>query len=175
MQIHETELKDAILIQLEPIADERGFFCCGFAASVFAEHGLEPHIAQANISHNHKRGTLRGMHWQTEPHAETKILRCDRGGVYDVIVDIRPDSPTYKRWQGFELTEANKRSLFVPKGFAHGFITLTDDALVTYLLSTEYAAGHTAGMRYDDPAIGIEWPIEPAVVSERDMAHPPFA
>lgn len=174
MKFQTTDLKDACLIIPDPIGDERGFFCRTFCASLFASHGLDPTVSQTNLSHNRTRGTLRGMHWQTAPHAETKIVRCDQGAVWDVIADLRPDSPSYLKWQGFELSAANHHTLYVPKHFAHGFITLTDDALVTYMLSTEYAPDHTAGMRYDDPALNIRWPIPHTVLSPRDESHPPF-
>jgi dTDP-4-dehydrorhamnose 3,5-epimerase len=170
-----TRLEGAWLIELEPRHDERGFFARTWCRRELAEHGLDPDVAQESLSYNRRRGTLRGMHFQRPPHAETKIVSCPRGAIFDVIVDLRPDSPTFLRWQGFELSEENRRALYIPKGFAHGFETLADDSEIAYRISEFYAPDAAAGCRYDDPSFGIEWPLPVAVIAERDLAWPPFA
>jgi len=162
----------------EPIGDERGWFARTFDAEAFAAHGLEPAVVQCNVSYNARAGTLRGMHFQREPHGEDKLVRCQRGALFDVIVDLRPGSPTRGRWFGVELTPDNGRSLFIPKGLAHGFQTLADDTEVHYQMSTPYVPGAGDGVRWDDPAFGIEWPDAPPggrIISERDAAYPDFA
>lgn len=131
-------------------------------------------IKQTNVSYNKKKGTLRGMHMQNAPYEETKLVRCTRGAIYDVIIDMREDSETYKQWIGVELTADNYRMLFVPEGFAHGFITLEDNTDVTYQVTQFYTPGSERGIRWNDPAFNIEWPIEPVVISEKDQAHPDF-
>ncbi len=166
---------DAYIIDAERHEDERGFFAVTWAQNEFAAHGLNhPPLAQVNLSFNHQRGTLRGMHWQAPPHAETKLIRCVRGSIYDVIVDIRADSPTYLQWFGVELTAENRRSLYVPEGYAHGYQTLEDETEVFYLVTDYYAPAATRGMRWDDPAVGITWPLPVSVISERDAHHPDF-
>jgi dTDP-4-dehydrorhamnose 3,5-epimerase len=170
-----TRLAGAWLIELEPHRDERGFFARTWCRRELEAHGLDPGLAQESLSYNRRRGTLRGLHFQRPPHAETKIVSCPRGAIFDVIVDLRPDSPTFLRWQGFELDEANRRALYIPKGFAHGFETLADDTEIAYRISEFYAPEAAAGCRYDDPAFGIEWKLPVAVIAERDLAWPPFA
>lgn len=175
MKIHQTGLADARLIELERRGDERGFFARTFCEREFAAAGLETRFVQQNMSTSAHKGTLRGMHMQRAPHAEVKLIRCLRGAIHDVIIDVRPESPTFRKWQGFELSAANMNQLYVPRGFAHGFITLTDDVEVSYLVSAHYAPEAEAGIRHDDPAFGIDWPLEPAVMSDKDRAWPDFA
>lgn len=166
----ETKLSGAFQIELERREDDRGFFARGYCENEFRAHGLMTHIAQANVSFNYQRGTLRGMHYQLEPHGEAKLVRCTRGAIYDVIVDMRVDSPTYLQWIGVELTAENHRMLYVPEMFAHGFITLQDQTEVTYQVSEFYTPGAEQGLRYDDPAIGITWPVEVRTISEKDRS-----
>jgi len=168
----ESALSGAFTIEMEHIEDERGFFARSFSEEEFAAHGLPARMRQSNLSFNSRRGTLRGMHYQADPHAEDKLVRCTAGAIYDVIVDLRPRSPTERRWFGTELTARNRRSLFVPKGFAHGFITLCDESEVLYMMSASYAPGFGRGVRWNDPAFGIVWPIEPTVIAGRDAAYP---
>lgn len=162
------------VIDPERQEDDRGFFARSFCAEEFARHGLDPACAQCNISFNRRRGTLRGMHFQAPPHAEAKLVRCTRGALYDVAVDLRPDSPTRGRWFGIELTADNRRLLYVPRGFAHGFLTLADDTEVFYQMSASFVPGAGRGVRFDDPAFGILWPIPVDIISERDRTYPPF-
>lgn len=169
-----TNLKDAFVIDLEIRSDDRGGFARTFCAKEFEEHGLKPMVAQCNMSFNYKKGTLRGMHYQLAPAAETKLVRCTRGAIYDVIIDIRPDSPTYMQHFGIELTADNRKALYVPELFAHGYQALTDDAEVIYQVGEFYSPGYEQGIRYDDPAFGIEWPIPVTVISEKDAKWPPF-
>ena len=175
MKILDAALPGARLVELEPIEDERGFFARSFCRREFEQAGLEPCVAQCNVSFNRRRGTLRGMHFQRPPHAEAKLVRCTRGAVYDVIVDLRPDSPAFRRWLGVELSAGNRRALYVPKGFAHGFQSLEDDCEVLYQMSDFHAPQAAGGVRWNDPAFGIRWPIEPPIVSARDAAYPDFA
>jgi dTDP-4-dehydrorhamnose 3,5-epimerase len=171
----ETELPGAYVIELAPHADERGFFARAWCESELADQGLETRVVQANVSYNPKRGTLRGMHFQRPPHAEVKIVRCTRGAVYDVIVDLRVDSPTYRRWTGVELTAENRRALYVPRGFAHGFQTLVDDTELYYQVSDSYAPEAEGGVRWDDPAFAIRWPLpEDPILSPKDRSWPDF-
>jgi dTDP-4-dehydrorhamnose 3,5-epimerase len=172
MRFVETELAGAFVVELEPRGDDRGFFARTFDAKLFEQHGMNPFIAQANTSLTRTKGSIRGMHYQLPPAAETKFIRATRGGVYDVIVDLRPDSPTYMTHIGVELTAENRRSLYVPGMFAHGFQTLADDTEVNYLVSEFYTPGQERGLRHDDPALGIEWPLPVTVVSEKDQSWP---
>ena len=172
MKFQESPLAGAHTIELDRLEDERGFFARSYSAEEFAARGLPAAMPQSSVSFNARRGTLRGLHYQAEPHAEDKLVRCTAGAIYDVIVDLRPDSPTARRWFGVELGAANHRSLFVPKGLAHGFITLRDDTEVLYMISVPYAPGFERGLRWNDPAIGISWPTVPSVVSARDAAYP---
>lgn len=164
----ETKLKGAYIIEIEPIQDDRGFFARAWCHNEFEAQGLTTRLAQANISFNHQQGTLRGMHYQVPPFGEVKIVRCTRGALYDVIIDLRPDSPTYKEWIGVELTAENHKMLYVPENFGHGFQTLVDNTEATYQVSQFYTPGAERGIRWNDPAFGIEWPAEVAVMSEKD-------
>jgi dTDP-4-dehydrorhamnose 3,5-epimerase len=176
MTFRELELPGAFLVELDRIEDERGFFARTFCRDEFAEHGLETEFVQANTAFNRKAGTLRGLHFQAEPHEETKLIRCTRGAVYDVIVDLRPGSATYTRWVGVELTAENDAQLYVPRRFAHGYQTLVDDTETSYLMGTAYEASAARGVRWDDPAFGIDWPeaVE-RTINERDRAWPDFS
>jgi dTDP-4-dehydrorhamnose 3,5-epimerase len=164
----ETKLDGAFLIDIEERTDERGFFARSWCQKEFERHGLVPRVVQANISFNHKKGTVRGMHYQASPYEETKLVRCTRGAIYDVIVDLRKGSPTYCQWISAELTADNRRMLFVPEGYAHGFQTLTDATEVCYQVSQFYTPGAERGARFNDPAFGIRWPLDVTVISEKD-------
>jgi dTDP-4-dehydrorhamnose 3,5-epimerase len=170
-----TTLKDAVLIEPEPRPDERGFFARTYCRNEFAAAGLETDFVQGNMSFNHAKGTLRGMHFQKAPHEEVKVVRCIRGAIYDVIIDLRPDSPSYLKWQGFELTEENGLQLYVPRGFAHGFLTLSEAAAVAYQVSAFYTPGAEDGVRWNDPEFAIEWPADVAILSPKDAAWPDFS
>jgi len=159
MIIAETDLPGAYVIDLEPIEDPRGFFARAWSHRELADRGLEVRIAQCNLSLTKRRGTIRGMHFQRPPHEEAKFVRCTRGALYDVIVDLRPESVAFRHWIGVELTPDNRRTLYVPRGFAHGFQTLADDAEVFYMISEPYAPESAGGVRWDDPAFGIVWPL----------------
>jgi dTDP-4-dehydrorhamnose 3,5-epimerase len=182
MIFSETKLKGAYLIDIQPIGDERGFFSRSFCKQEFSGHGLKTEIAQCNISFNKQRGTLRGMHFQRPPKEEAKLVRCTRGRIYDVIVDLRPDSPTYRQWLGIELGSGSTahgsrltddyRMLYIPEGFAHGFQTLEDDSEVFYQMFEFYAPEYANGVRWDDPAFGITWPLSDPIMSERDRTYP---
>jgi dTDP-4-dehydrorhamnose 3,5-epimerase len=174
MIITETKLKGAFTIDLELRADDRGAFARTFCAQEFEKHGLKPTVAQCNLSFNHKAGTLRGMHYQIPPVAETKLVRCTKGAIYDVIIDLNPDSPTYGQHIGVELTADNRRALYVPEMFAHGYQALTDAAEVVYQVGEFYTPGYERGIRYDDPTFNIQWPLPVSVISEKDEAWPKF-
>jgi dTDP-4-dehydrorhamnose 3,5-epimerase len=174
MRFIETELKGAFILELEERSDDRGFFARTFCAKEFADHGLKPSVAQCNLSFNHRAGTLRGMHFQVPPAAETKLVRCTRGAIHDVIVDLRPGSPTYLRHVAIELTADNRRQLYVPEMFAHGYQALTDGAEVAYQVGESYTPGCERGIRYDDPLLGIRWPAPVTVLSPKDAAWPAF-
>jgi dTDP-4-dehydrorhamnose 3,5-epimerase len=169
-----TELLGAFVLEPEPLEDERGIFARTWCAQEAEEHGLESRVVQCNVSYNRRKGTLRGMHWQVAPHAETKLVRCTRGAIHDVIVDIRPDSPTRGRSHAELLSAERRNMLYVPVGFAHGFLTLEDHAEVFYQMSEYYAPDAARGFRWDDPAFGLRWPAEPSVISERDRSYPDF-
>ena len=170
----ETELAGAFIIDLERLCDERGFFARTWCEDEFAAHGIGLPPLQANMSMNPTKGTLRGMHYQLAPYEESKLVRCTRGAIYDVIVDLREDSPTFGQWLGVELTADNCRQLYVPGGFAHGFLTLAENSDVNYQVSAKYAPGFERGLRWDDPAIGIQWPAVPQLISDKDRRHPDF-
>ncbi len=172
MRFVETALAGAFIIELEPVADERGFFVRSFCAEEFAAHGLNPELAQCNYSFNKKRGTLRGLHYQADPFGEAKLVRCTAGAIYDVIVDIRPGSPTFGKWVSAQLTAVNGKMIFAPEGFAHGFQTLADGAEIFYQMSRPYRAELARGIRFDDPEIGVRWPVADPIMSERDRALP---
>jgi dTDP-4-dehydrorhamnose 3,5-epimerase len=172
MQFIETKLKGAYVLELEPRSDARGFFARTFCQREFEQHGLNPNVAQCNLSFNEKKGTLRGLHYQRPPATEAKLIRCIRGAIYDVIVDMRPDSPTYLQHIGVELSADNHRALYVPDLFAHGYQALTDGAEALYQVSEFYTPGVEGGLRYDDPALGIDWPLPATEVSEKDQTWP---
>ena len=168
----ETPLAGAFVLALETREDSRGFFARTFDAKEFEAHGMRPLVAQCNLSYNHVKGTLRGMHMQLAPATEPKLVRCTRGAIYDVIVDMRPESATYLQHFGIELTADNRSQLYVPDMFAHGYLTLTDHAEVAYQVGEFYAPGYERGLRYDDPVLGIQWPMPVAVLSDKDAAWP---
>ena len=167
-------LAGAFVVELERREDDRGFFARSFCQDEFAKHGLNPRVVQCNVSFNAKRGTLRGMHYQAKPHEEAKVVRCTHGAAWDVMVDLRPQSPTFRRWHGVELSAANRRALYIPEGLAHGFQTLTDDAELLYLMSEFYHPECARGVRWNDPAFRIEWPLKDPQMSERDRTFPLF-
>ena len=168
------ELSGATIIDVERREDARGYFARVYCEREFEANGLPARMVQTNVSLTRRAGTLRGMHYQLAPHAEDKLVQCMRGAIWDAIVDIRPESATYCKWLGVELSESNGRMLLVPKGFAHGFVTLTDDAMVTYQMSAFYTPEAARGARHDDPAFGIEWPIRVSGMSETDRGWPDF-
>jgi dTDP-4-dehydrorhamnose 3,5-epimerase len=174
MLIESTSLSGAHVLRIKPHIDERGFFARTWCAHELEKHGLVARIAQSNISFNEAAGTLRGMHFQSPPFEEVKIVRCTKGAIFDVIVDIRPTSTTYRQWFGIELSEINRVSLYVPKGFAHGFITLQDKTEVTYLMSDFYVPGADCGYRHDEPAFAIRWPLPIRNISAKDRNWPDF-
>ena len=169
----QTSLQDAYIVDIEPRRDERGYFARVWCSREFEAQGLKTDLVQCNVAYNHKKGILRGMHYQQQAHAEVKLVRCTRGAVYDVIVDLRVDSPSYLKWTGVELTEENHRMLYVPEGFAHGYVTLQDDSELFYQVSQFYAPGAEGGVRWDDPAVGIDWPeTGELLISEKDRSWP---
>ncbi len=175
MIFNATEIPGVYIVELEKREDDRGFFARGWCGREFAEHELPTRIAQMNISFNRRKHTLRGFHFQHAPHSEDKLLRCVRGAVHDVLLDLRHDSPTYLRHIALELSATNYRTLLVPKGCANAFLTLADETEVTYLVSEFYAPGAEAGVRWNDPTFAIRWPAEPSVISEKDRNWPDFA
>ncbi|MBC8160705.1 MAG: dTDP-4-dehydrorhamnose 3,5-epimerase [Roseiflexaceae bacterium] len=170
MRFTETPLAGAYLLDVERREDQRGFFAHAWSKAEFLQHNLNAQIVDINFSYNRACGTLRGMHFQHAPHAQVKTVRCTRGAIHDVIIDLRPASPTFTQSFGVELSAANHRALYVPEGFAHGFQTLEDDCDVIYLVSSAYTPGAEGGVRYDDPAYQINWPLAVSVISERDLA-----
>ena len=167
-----TTLTGLWLIDLERRPDPRGYFARSFCTKEFADHGIVAPFVQCNLSYNTNRGTLRGMHWQAEPYPEGKLVRCTRGAIFDVAVDIRDDSPTRHQWVGVELSAENGRALYIPGGFAHGFQTLSDDTEVFYQMTESYHGDLARGARWDDPAFGIDWPVASPILSDRDLCHP---
>ncbi|PEN09260.1 dTDP-4-dehydrorhamnose 3,5-epimerase [Longimonas halophila] len=172
MRFTETALTGAYLIDPEPHGDDRGFFARMLCVDELAAHGLGMDIVQVNISYSAEAGTLRGLHYQAPPHAEAKMIRCTRGAIFDVMVDLRPDSPTYRQWVGTECSAENRRLAYVPEGCAHGFLTLTSDTEVLYPVTARYTPRAERGLRYDDPALAIDWPAPIRVVSDKDRAWP---
>ena len=172
MIFHETALKGVRVIELQPRSDQRGSFARAWCREEFARYGIDFEIAQGNASTSPTHGTLRGLHWQAAPHGEDKLVRCVRGAIFDVVVDVDPASPSYLRWMGVELTSSNQRMLFVPATCANGFQTLTDDTEVNYLVSVPYAPDAVCGLRYDDPALAIDWPLPITRISDQDRAWP---
>jgi dTDP-4-dehydrorhamnose 3,5-epimerase len=174
MVFTETGLKGAFFIDIERREDERGFFARSWCRREFAAHGLAPEFVQGNISQNRMKGTLRGMHYQAHPHEEAKLVRCTRGAVYDVIIDLRPDSATFLRHVGAVLTDDNHRAIYVPEGCAHGFLTLAGNSEVVYEMAQFYEPTAGRGVRWNDPAFGIAWPEPVVMISERDRTYPDF-
>lgn len=172
MDFKETSLPGVWLVDPTPFKDERGSFARLFCAREFGAHGLETEFVQHSQSHSVKRGTLRGMHFQATPHEEVKLVRCLAGKMLDVVVDNRPDSPTYLQWEGFLLSPENQRQILIPKGCAHGFQTLEDNTVTHYLISQFYEPDAARGLRFDDPDIGIKWPLEPTAMSPKDVSWP---
>lgn len=170
----EAELKGAFIIELQRLEDERGFFARSFCQREFEERGLNPKVVQCNISFNKEKGTVRGMHYQNAPHEEAKLVRCTRGAIYDVIIDLRPDSPTFLRYLAVELTAEDRRMLYIPEGFAHGFQTLEDNTEVFYQMSEFYHSECARGVRWNDPAFGIKWPLASPIISSKDRGYPDF-
>jgi dTDP-4-dehydrorhamnose 3,5-epimerase len=170
----ETALKGAFTVDIEKRQDNRGFFARSWCQNEFREKGLNPRVLQCNISYNEKKGTFRGMHYQVPPHEEAKLVRCTRGSIYDVIVDLRHDSPTFGKHLGIELSEENRRMLYIPEKFAHGFVTLQDQTEVFYQMSEVYAPEYARGIRWNDPYFDILLPMEIAVISDRDRTYPDF-
>ena len=168
------ELEGAFLIDPEQIQDERGFFARTWCWKEVVDRGLSPQVVQCSISFNLRKGTLRGMHYQVAPHAETKVVRCTMGAIYDVIIDLRPDSPTFKRWAAFELTARNHRMAYISEGFAHGFQTLEDNTEVFYQMSGFYAPESARGVRWNDPVFGIQWPLGDQILSPQDQQYPDY-
>jgi dTDP-4-dehydrorhamnose 3,5-epimerase len=167
----QTDLMGAFVIEPERLSDERGFFARTWCSREFTKHGLNPAVSQCNISFNKKKGTLRGLHYQEAPHEEAKLVRCTAGAIYDVIIDLRPASATFKGWTAVELNAENRKMLYVPEGFAHGFLTLADDTEVFYQMSEFYSAEHARGVRWNDQTFNIQWPISVVVVSEKDSQY----
>lgn len=172
MRFETTGLDDAWLVHLEPRQDSRGFFARTFCVDEFRAHGLETEFPQHSISRSFNKGTVRGMHFQREPHAEVKLVRCLSGAIWDVIIDMRPGSPTFRQWRAFELSDENGCQLYIPKGFAHGFQTLSDNAVVNYLISEFHVPDAASGVCHDDPAFGINWPLPVTTISEKDLLWP---
>lgn len=170
MIFHETKLKGAFIVDLDMKDDDRGFFARAFCSKEFEALGLRPQVMQANLSYNHSKGTVRGMHYQVSPASEPKFIRCIRGSIWDVIIDMRSESPTYLEHIGVELSAENRRAIYVPDMFAHGNQALTDGAELLYLVGEFYTPGCERGVRYDDPSIGIEWPLPVSVISEKDAS-----
>lgn len=174
MKFIETDLTGAYLIELDLKEDERGFLARTFCRSEFEKQGLESRLAQANISFNARRGTLRGMHYQAQPFAEVKLVHCVQGALYDVIIDLRPDSQSYCCYYGVKLNAENRSMLYVPEGFAHGFQTLEDNTVIYYMISEFYAPQYARGVRWNDPVFGISWPFSDPIISERDRQLPDY-
>lgn len=170
----ETRIPGVWTVDIAAIHDDRGFFAMTWAAAEFAARGLDASLAQCNMAFSRRKGTCRGLHYQRAPHEQVKLVRCVRGAVYDVIVDLRPGSPTLHQWAALELTEDNRRAVYIPGGIAHGYLTLTDAAEVFYHASVPWTPHAEAGVRWDDPALGITWPFAPEVISERDRSWPPL-
>jgi dTDP-4-dehydrorhamnose 3,5-epimerase len=175
LKFTETQLKGAYIIEPELLTDERGFFARSWCQKEFTERGLNPNLVQCNISFNLKKGTLRGMHYQAKPHEEAKLVRCTMGAIYDVIVDIRPESSTFKQWVAVELTAENRKMLYIPEWMAHGFQTLVDNTEVFYQMSEFYHSESATGLRWDDPVFGIEWKKQQnLIISDKDLSYPLF-
>jgi len=174
MKVTDTPIDNLKVIEPDKFDDNRGYFLKSFEKKAFAKQGIDMEVSQANQSFNLLKGTLRGMHFQAEPFAEAKVVFCVKGKIFDVAIDLRLSSAMYGKWYGIELSEENKRILYIPKGFAHGFETLVDNTEVFYLMSGEYSKEHEAGVRWNDPAFGISWPLAPTVIADKDNAWPAF-
>lgn len=174
MKFTETPIHGAMIIELEKHEDHRGYFARGFCKKEFESHGLDHQIVQCNFSKSHHKGTLRGMHYQEKPFSEVKMVRCIKGSIYDAIVDIREDSPTYMKWFGVELTEENYKMLYIPKGLAHGFQTLQDDSVIFYMVTEYYNKDAEGGVRWNDPAFNIKWPLDVSEISDKDKTYPDY-
>ncbi|ALA59800.1 dTDP-4-dehydrorhamnose 3,5-epimerase [Nitrospira moscoviensis] len=174
MLFHKTPLEGCYVIEPERIQDHRGFFARVWCRLELEQHGLKADVMQSNVGFSVRKGTLRGLHYQTGPHAEVKVVRCTRGAMFDVVVDLRPQSPTYTRWFGVELTPDNGKMIYVPEGFAQGYVTLADDTEMNYHTSKLFHRESAIGVRFDDPAFGIEWPVEIAVISDQDKKWPDY-
>jgi dTDP-4-dehydrorhamnose 3,5-epimerase len=174
MKIKETDLPGVFLVEVVPISDDRGSFARTYCEKEFRTAGLPTRFVQSNVSFNRKKGTLRGMHFQRDPHPEGKLVSCFRGKIFDVALDLRPSSPTFLRWAGFELSEGNNRLLYIPPGFAHGFQTLEDDSAVSYQMTEFYYPELAGGVRWDDPAFSLRWPLDEKIISPRDRSFPDF-
>ena len=172
MKFEALPIAGAYSVVSEPHEDERGFFARIWSSAEFAERKLAPRLAESSLSHTPTAGTLRGLHYQVAPHEEAKLVMCLRGAIWDVVVDLRPDSPTYRQWHGSQLDVEHLQAIYVPEGLAHGFITLSDDVLVLYQISEPYDQGCARGVRWNDPALGIAWPAEPVIVGARDQSFP---
>lgn len=172
MKFTETKVKSAFIIELEKFEDERGFFARTWDPEEFKAKGLNPKLVQCSVSLNKKKGTLRGMHYQAAPHEEAKVVRCNMGAIHDVILDLRPQSPSFKQWVSVELSAENRKELYIPEGVAHGFQTLTDNAEVSYFISEFHHPESARGIRWDDPAFKIQWPLPVSVISAKDSAYP---
>ena len=175
MTLQETKLTGAFVIDVDLKTDERGFFARTWCQKEFAARGLNTNVAQCSLSFNRRRGTLRGMHYQAAPHEETKVVRCSKGAIYDVVLDLRPQSPSFKKWIGIMLTAENRKAVYVPEGCAHGFLTLQDETEVLYQMSEFQDRESARGVRFDDRAFQIDWPEKIEVISERDRNYPNFA
>ena len=174
MKFTETKLNGACIVEPLKFEDERGFFATSWSQSEFRERGLNPACVQCNISYNHHKGALRGLHYQAPPHAQAKFIRCTRGAIYDVTIDLSPGSPTFKQWLGVELTQDNYKMLFVPEGFAHGYQALADHTEIFYQMSSGYQPGSEGGVRWNDPAFSIQWPLPVTSISPKDAHFPDF-
>lgn len=172
MQFTPSRIGGAWIVDITPIHDHRGFFAMTWLPDAFRQHGIEPALAQCNVAYNHKRGTLRGMHFQRAPHAQAKLVRATRGALLDVIVDLRPESPTFRQWDAVELSADNRRMFYMPEGVAHGYLTLTDDVEAHYHASSPWVPSAEGGVRWNDPAFNIAWPFAPTVISEKDQSWP---
>ena len=174
MIFKETKLTGAYVIELEKIRDKRGFFARTWDRMEFTKYNLSSKLVQCSISYNKKKGTLRGMHYQITPYEEIKLVRCTKGSIFDVIIDLRPQSTTFQNWIGVKLSDVNYKMLYVPKGFAHGFQTLEDDTEVFYQMSQNHMSDYSQGVRWNDPAIKIKWPLRPSIIAERDKKYPDY-
>ncbi len=175
MKFVETKLQGVVLVDIDCLQDERGFFARTVCSKEFAAHGLSAAFVQSSVSYNRAQGTLRGMHYQRAPYEEKKIVRCVRGAIYDVVLDLRPQSPTFRKWIAVELNEDNARAVYIPEGCAHGFQTLTNDTVILYQMTAFFDASSAAGVRWDDPVFGISWPdIKVRVIADKDRQYPDF-